>query len=323
MKIDRLIGIVILLLNRRHLTAGQLAEYFEVSDRTIYRDLDSLDRAGVPIVTSQGTGGGIELAEGYVLDRQIVAARDLSSIVTALKGLSSLIDDESYAATREKVESMIPAHERVRLRREQEVVQVDLVPWGYGERMRDLLNLLRRAAIDQRVVRFRYGSASGEITERSVEPISLHLKGFTWYLYAYCRLRREERLFKLARMSRVEIVAEHFRRRDRSTGSAEPAALRPAGAPVWDDQRPPTELLLHFAADTRARVEEYFGHDSVEDRDGHLEVRVAWPIDEWVYGFLLSFGADLTVAEPHEVADEVHRRARRMARNYEKNSIQT
>ena len=312
MKIDRLIGIVVLLLNRRHVTAGELADYFEVSERTIYRDIDVLGRAGIPVTTTQGAGGGVGLMDGFVLDRQIISADDISSIVTALKGLSSLFDDNRYVTAREKVESLVPDRARSAVEREQEVVSVDLLPWGHDEKFRAALGELRQAALERRVVAFRYGSADGEITRRTVEPVSLHLKGYTWYLYAWCRLRGAFRLFKLSRIREIEVGRERFEPRPGAEGS--PAALKND----WtSDSRKPAKLHLRFAESARARAEEFFGVDELSSTPEGIDVTVIWPVDEWLYEFLLGFGGALTVIGPPEVRAEIRRRARTILSNYE------
>jgi predicted DNA-binding transcriptional regulator YafY len=309
-KIDRLIGIVILLLNRKHCTAGELAGYFEVSERTIYRDIDALGRAGIPVVTLQGSGGGVELMDGFVLDRQIVTAQDITSIVTALKGLSTLFDDDRYVAARDKMESLLPDRARPMHRREQETISVDLLPWGQDSGLRETLSVVKEAALDRRVITFRYGSAKGEITHRTVEPVSLHLKGYSWYCYGYCRLRGEFRLFKLARMRDVVATAEPFEERPSPDPPPYPLDQRLA------DERKPSEIRLRFTETARARAEESFGFDRVMSTDDGLEVTVFWPIDEWLIGFVMSFGEALTVVAPQELVDEVKRRAAAMLANY-------
>ena len=260
-----------LLLGTKRTTARELAKYFEVSERTIYRDLDALDRAGIPIVTAQGFGGGVELMEGYVLDRQLVDPQELSSIVGALRGLSSLFEDEEYVSARHKVESLIPARSRSDVERERSVVQFDLVPWASGKEYRDRISLLRRCARERRVVEFRYGSAEGTITVREVEPISLHFKGYTWYLWAYCRLRNGFRLFKFSRMSRIRALSTRFPDRE-SPG--------PLPDIVSQDRRSTTRFVLSFDPAARARVEEYFGEESVAEENGRIVVVVHWPLDE-------------------------------------------
>ena len=311
MKIDRLLGIVVLLLNRRHATAGELAEYFEVSERTIYRDIDALGRAGIPVVTTQGAGGGVGLIDGFVLDRQLVTAEDISSIVTALKGLSSILDDSRYVAAREKVESLVSDRSRPTVAREQEVVSVDLLPWGQDAAFRKSLGTLKRAALERHVVTFRYGSADGEITRRTVEPVSLHLKGYTWYLYGWCRLRDAFRLFKLSRMRDLAVGAERFAQRATPTGAPDVPDTNWA-----TDTRERTDLRLRFDDSARARAEEFFGFDELTRTPAGSEVTVRWPVDEWVYSFLLGFGDGLTVLGPADVRDEVRRRAAGILQKY-------
>ena len=160
MKIDRLLGIIIILLNKRKTTAKELAEYFEVTERTIYRDIDTLDSAGIPIITYQGAGGGIGLIDGFVIDRQLIKQSELESILTALRGLSTLVDDDDYVQARQKVESLLPPAAKSQMD-ERRQVYIDFVPFGNDDSYRDAFGVIKKAMDQGRVLHARYGSASG------------------------------------------------------------------------------------------------------------------------------------------------------------------
>ncbi|WP_308221946.1 HTH domain-containing protein [Lysinibacillus sp. BPa_S21] len=182
MKLERLLSIIIILLNRRKVQAKDLAEQFEVSIRTIYRDIDSLNAAGIPIVTYQGTNGGIGLSEGYRLDRNLLTNDELATIVTALRSISTSYGKEQNQRLVEKINSVVlPAHEE-EFQHKTNRVLIDYSPWEGIERLRPKLQLLDEAIDSCVLVYFTYSNAEGEVSKRIVEPHMLRLKGRQWYL---------------------------------------------------------------------------------------------------------------------------------------------
>lgn len=127
MKIDRLLSIVILLLNRPLIQAKELADMFEVSVRTIYRDIDSINSAGIPVVTYQGAGGGIGLMQGYRLDRNVLSQRELADIFSALQSASS-IGGEGHHLLMEKISSVVPPSQISAFRSKTTQMIVDFSP---------------------------------------------------------------------------------------------------------------------------------------------------------------------------------------------------
>ena len=192
MKIDRLMGILTVLLRSPGVTAPELAERFEVSRRTITRDMEALCRAGVPIVSRQGAGGGFSVQSGYRVPDDLFTRQELRTLLAAAQGVDSLSGGENAARLR----SRVPEGEA-------DWIEIDLA--GQSPRIKQLFPQLRDAILAESCVRIAYCGRESAVT-RVVEPHRLVCKWGGWYLIAWCRLRRDFRLFKLARIERCETL---------------------------------------------------------------------------------------------------------------------
>lgn len=309
MKMDRLLHMVILLLNRRRMKARELADTLGVTVRTVYRDMESLCQAGIPLVTYQGQNGGIGIAEGYRLDRTVMTDEEWASVMVALKSLSKSYTGSNAAALVEKLRTVMP-EQRESFRVKTESVLIDFSPWGADARTEEKVRLLKEAVESGRMVAFAYTSAKNETLDRRVEPHTLVLKGQSWYLYGWCGSRQDFRLFKLSRMREIRVLQEGFARRE-------------VRLDQWDlaeewNRSGTVEVLLRFEPGLRMVVEDRFGVEQVElDEAGRVLVRFAYREDEWLYGFLLSFGPGAEVLEPPHLREILRDRASRIAAMYD------
>ncbi|GKS09149.1 putative HTH-type transcriptional regulator YobV [Paenibacillus chitinolyticus] len=313
MKLERLLSIIILLLNRRMVQAKELAERFEVSVRTIYRDIETINGTGIPIVTYQGTNGGIGLAEGYRLDRNILTNDELAAIVTALRGISSSYGNEQHQRLMEKIHSVVPPADSEAFQHKSSRVLIDYSPWDGNEQLRPKLQLLEKAVDHCLIAEFVYSNADGEISHRIVEPHRLILKGKHWYLQAYCLEKEQFRLFKLKRMKDLEIIPEKtFIRRELPIQARTPD--RSSSEPSWA-----TQFVLCFQADARHLAEEWFGIEALYPvDDGSWLVKKAFPENEWLYRFILGLGHHVEVLEPPHLREIIADRAEQVAKKYRK-----
>ncbi len=199
MKLYRLLSIVILLLNRERVSAAEFAEYFEVSQRTIYRDIETICQAGIPIIAYQGVNGGFGIMDNYVLDKYLLTPGEISSIVTALKGVTATLEDQHLMDVIEKILALIPDKDKEKLQNQEHII-LDFHPWGTSKAERNKVNQLKRAIESIQIASFSYTNAQGINLNRQVEPMVLVLRGYSWYLFGYCLLKNDYRLFKLARM---------------------------------------------------------------------------------------------------------------------------
>lgn len=310
MKLKRLLGITMLLLSRKRVGAQELAERFEVSLRTIYRDIEAINAAGIPIASFAGVDGGYEIMDEFRIERQIVTLDDLSFIVTALKGMQSPLQDKQVDHLLAKISALIARNEQHRIEEAGEQLIIGLNPWTRVEADKEKLAELRLAAKNRHVVWITYSNANGDTGERAIEPIGLAWKGNGWYVYAYCRLRKDCRTFKLSRIRKLRVDMEIFLRRKERLEDLDASW-------EWRDAQSYINMVLRFHPRVRVRVEEYFGpeHMTVEE-DGSLLVRSELPEDDWLYGILLSYGPDLRVLEPKTLADAISGQASRVVELY-------
>jgi len=312
LKVERLLGITMMLLSRRRVNAQTLADKFEVSHRTIYRDLETINAAGIPIVSFTGNDGGYEIMEQFRIDRQIVTLEDLQSILTALKGVRASLDDEEMDDLLTKIKALVSRSERKQLEETGETLIFDTNLWhGGGIKDRAILAQLRLASKHRNVVSFTYTNTEGVGEHREVEPIGMAWKGYAWYLYAYCRLRGDYRTFRLSRLTELRVHLEQFASRGVRIEELDAR---------WGNQEtgPAIDLLLLFRPRLRVRVEEAFGPANIEVReDGSLLVRAGYPDNHWMYGMILSYGPDVQVLEPAFVADKIQRMAAQTAGLYD------
>jgi predicted DNA-binding transcriptional regulator YafY len=300
MKIDRLLSITLMLINHPMVTAKELSEKFEVSIRTIYRDIDSISAAGIPVTSYQGKKGGFCLIENYRVDRQLLHLNDLISIVTALKGINTSLDNIEISDTIEKIESLVPGDKREQAQRMYNQIIIDISHWEQTSEHKTALQTVHASISSNHIISFDYRNLRGEDTKRNIEPMSLILKGSCWYLYGFCRKRNDYRIFRLSRMRNIESINQTFALRDHPFSEAD----------FFDsNKRKPVQITLSFRPSAKSRVEEFFGQCPMStDKNGFITVDVLFPEDEWVYSTLLSYGEDCEVISPPHIREIIRTR---------------
>lgn len=299
--LNRLLGIIYILLNRESVTAKELAERFEVSVRTIYRDVENLSMAGIPVYMRKGKNGGISLTSQFVLNKMLVTKEEQDQILAALASL------QETGALREK-ETMAKLTDFFSAEPENWVA-IDFSDWS--GRRQELFEKVRDAILSHKVLSFDYYGQSGIMTRRMAEPLQLLFKEYTWYLRAFCRDREDMRLFKLLRMKRVETTGESFSPQKHLCPKAD--ALN---SDIQDDSYL-TMLTLLIDKGEAFRVYDRFEEEEITVlENGDFLVRVKYLMDEWAYGVIFSFGAAAEVIEPVEVRTEILRRLKKMQLRY-------
>ncbi len=283
MQVIRLFEIVYILLNKNYITARELAEHFEVSVRTIYRDIDVLCQAGIPIYTSKGKGGGIGLLDNFVLNKSVLSKQEQEEIISALQGLNAT----NYPDLNQVLSKMSSLFGT----KQNNWIEVDYSDWSDSQK--ETFNLIKTAVLQKKVLQFDYYSTYGEKTSREAEPLQLWFKNRTWYLKAYCRNKSDMRTFKLNRMKNLKVTNEAFIRE------------MPAGQQLLQENMPLPEAVtvkMRISASQAYRVYDEFNESLVEKKeDGSFLVTFSFPEDEWVYGYILSFGNYAEVLEPARV----------------------
>ena len=300
MKIDRLIGILSVLLQEAKITAPELAERFEVSRRTINRDIENLCQAGIPIQTTQGAGGGISIMEGYRMDRTILTSKDMQVILAGLRSLDSVSGSSYYGQLMEKIQSGSSDFVSGR-----DSILIDLSSWYKGT-LAPKIEVIQDAIENRQLIRFHYYAPSGE-TKRKIEPYYIIYKWTSWYVYGWCLKRKDFRLFKLNRMDKVTRTEDTFICRNVPAPelSAEPVT--------------PRNIVLKamFEADMKWRLVEEFGPECYEEvEDGRLLlVENYYDFDNMIM-WLLTFGDKVEVLEPPEAREKLGDIADAMGRLY-------
>lgn len=307
MRIDRLLAITIFLLNRKQATARELADKFEVSLRTIQRDMDALALAGIPLFADRGCDGGYRIVDDYTLDRQMFSEGELRTITSFVGKLHEILGSNRLAGAEEKLRQLGPVKQR---KKSHEQLIMDLTPWGITPRIRELFGQVYNAVEEHRLLTIEYHAADGSITDRAIEPLSVILRGAAWYIYAFCRLRQAVRLFKITRISRIRQLSETFA----------PAVHPPYREPESRDgaQNDFTLFVLKFSEHARGRVSDYAGSDNIKEMpDGSLFGFFPFPEDDWVYGWLLSFGPLVEVLEPPHARTRLKELGCALVRHYD------
>jgi len=301
MKIDRMIGILSILLQEEKTTAPKLAERFEVSKRTINRDIEALCKAGVPIRTSQGAGGGISIMEGYRMDRTILTSKDMQMILAGLRSLDSVSGSSYYGQLMEKIQA--GSSEFITGR---DSILIDLSSW-YRDSLAPKIETIQDAIEGRHLIRFRYYSPSGE-GNRTVEPYYLVFRWSSWYLWGWCADRKDYRLFKLNRMDKVEETGKEFVcRRNAPMPDLSTEKIFPGGVKV----------KALFTQDMKWRLVEEFGpHSFTEADDGRLLLTADYTDMENLVTWLTTFGAKAEVLEPAEARDIIRRNAEETLKIY-------
>jgi predicted DNA-binding transcriptional regulator YafY len=311
MRLDRLLSITIMLINRRKVTAPDLAEHFGVSIRTIYRDIEAILEAGIPVTSCPGYEGGFGIMENYRINRQVLTFEDMLSILGTLKGINATLRNRNLDGAIEKIECLIPEDKEEEFERRREQIAMDIVPWGGGERQQEYFPILHKSITEQKTVSFTYTTCQSATTRRIVEPMTLLFKSYSWYLFGYCRARKDFRLFKLSRIRDLRPLGERFIRRNKSYRDV----LTVKDSPPT---KPPIRLELLFIPQARVKVEEFFEPGRIKiQHNGSLSVAIDVSDQDWIYPWLLGFADEVEVKSPEHIRNRFIERLNKIQKKYE------
>lgn len=301
MKLDRIISILVVLLRKERVSARELADMFEVSTRTILRDIEAINLAGIPVITYQGIGGGISIAEGYRIDKSLLTQDEMLAILSMLKGIAKTIPGSQHEILIEKFKNTLSPSQLSILDSRINQLVIDLLPWGEDKFLEEKKDLLQGAIKELKEVEFEYIDAEGNKTRRRTEPYSLVLKGQKWYLYGWCSLRKDFRLFKLTRMKEISVMELFFKPREVLLEQFEQFPWEKQ----WQNPESMIELELIFSQEVESIIMEWLGKDVVKQADGSIMVKTSFPENNWLYGFLLSFGTSVEVINPPHIRNKL------------------
>ena len=301
MQIDRLIQIVFLLLRHENITAKQLAEELCVSTRTIYRDINILSVAGIPITSQKGFGGGLSLLQGFSLDKSYFTQEEQNNIVQALQILK-LSNYPDADKSLNKVAGLF-SHNL-----QSEWLEIDFSYWGSPEKERNNITALERAIINKYVITFTYFNAELTVTHQTVEPLKLVFKSHSWYLVAYSENKKDIRTFKMSRIRELQITNQLFDRELPKDFSITPVYKEEYNTPVF---------ILHFSEKIAYKVYDEFQEKYIKKLDdGTLEVTFRYQLSDWTFLYLLSFGEYVEIIEPVEARNILKEKAKKIFSMY-------
>lgn len=301
MQINRLFEIVYILLDKKTVTASELSERFEVSIRTIYRDVNTLSSAGIPIYASRGKGGGIGLMEGYVLNKSVLSEKEQNEILYALQSLSV-----THRLEGDEVLSRLSG-----LFKKSGVnwIEVDFSPWGSTQNQMSHFTTLKDAILSSLIIEFDYINGDGEKSRRKIEPMKLLYKVNAWYLYGFCLSKKSYRTFKISRITKICVTQDGFTKR--AEMHEEP---QNDGHEQW------INITLNISHDGAYKAYEEFNEESIcKNEDGSLRIETVLPDNKWLMRYLLSFSDDLEVVEPQHIRDELYRQSEKILKKYQGN----
>ena len=296
MKDNRLFRILYYILEKEKVTANELADKFEVSVRTIYRDIDSISSVGVPIFTTQGKGGGIKIDNEYILNKSLFDANEKEQIIAALQGL-----EKTNKVYKSELITKLSALFKIK---NSNWIEIDFTSWESNNTYQDLFNTLKIAIINKNIISFSYNSSKGEKINRKVKPIRLLFKEQDWYLYGFCLLRNDFRYFKLSRMKDLKVLAMNYE--DNFENIVLKREIKYENT---------VNIKLKFNKSVAFRVYDEF-KAIVEDKKGNLYVEMKIPNNYKLYNYIFSFGANVEILEPKEIRNQFKNMINKIAKKY-------
>lgn len=289
---NRLFEIVYILMQKKKITAKELAEKFEVSTRTIYRDIESLSRANIPIYSSKGKDGGIGILEEYVLNKTVLSEEEQNQILFALQGMKKIAGEDKDIL--EKISTIFN-------KKVNDWIKIDFSNWGKEEKF----ELIKTGILNKKQLEFTYYNSNGDKTKRIVEPLQIWFKDKSWYLISYCKLKEDYRIFKVARMKEIKVLEKHFERELPKEQKEEKYKLKNIA------------LELEISKEMAYRVyDEFEDNEITKNEDGSFRVKVEYPETDWIYGYILSFGENIKVISPKRVKSTIKVRLEETLKNY-------
>lgn len=294
---NRLFEIVYILMQKKKVTAKELADKFEVSTRTIYRDIEALSGANIPIYASKGKDGGIGILEEYVLNKTILSEEEQNQILFALQGMIK-VKGQDEKDILEKLSTLFNKEIN-------DWIRIDLSNWSKDNMQENRFDIIKSAILNKQLIQFNYYNSNGEESRRIVEPLQIWFKDKAWYLISYCRNKEDYRIFKIARIKKIKILQEHFERELPKEQKEEKYNFKNI------------LLELEISKEMAYRVYDEFENSEIcKKENGNFIVKVEYPENEWVYGYILSFGEHIKVIAPNRAKNIIKGKLEKTLKNY-------
>ena len=312
MKTDRLVSIIMILLEKKRISAQELADMFEVSKRTIYRDIEAISMAGIPVSATPGISGGIEIMSQFKIDKKVFSRDDLSALLMGLNNLPKTLRSHEVEHTLTKLKTLIPTEQAKGNEIKANQVLIDLSPWFGETDVNRNLEIIKDALKENRLISFTYIDGHSKKTKRTAEVYQLVLKGRSWYVQTFCRVKKDFRLFRLSRMNALTLLDKKF-------------VPREYQKPILDFEetakRMQTVIKLRIHKSILDRVLEFCSFECIKaDDEEHYLVEYPFIECDYYYDMLLSFGDKCECIEPLSVREKLKQKIRNLMQIYGSNS---
>lgn len=309
MKVSRLVSIIILLMDKKRVSAKELAEMFEVSPRTIYRDIEAISIAGIPVHSTSGVGGGFEIMEKYKMDKNTFTEEDLITILVGISSIPSVMKSNDFVNTQTKIRSLIPPERIESAHVQAKQMHIDFSQWLGDRNLETYLTIIKGALQKNHLLTFDYINHKGNRTKRQVEPYQLVLKNSQWYFQGYCYERKDFRLFKVARLSNLKMDESSFVPKS-------PPALPLLTPEILNKRQISIKLRIH--ASIMERLLDYCDYNQfVREDETHYIVTFPFVENDYYYGIILSLGDKCECLEPLHVRTELKRKIASLTQLYD------
>lgn len=293
MKVNRLVSIIMILMDKKRIGAQELANMFEVSTRTIYRDIEAINIAGIPVHSTSGVGGGFEIMENYKVDKQTFSDSELITLLTGIASIPSVMKNNEFTNTLAKIKQIIPEEKNEAINLQTEQLHIDFSHWMGNRNVEAYIKVIKKALNESKILSFQYINHSGNKTTRQVEPYKLVLKSSQWYFHGYCYERKDFRLFKLTRLSHLKIETNTFLPREYKQPLLETSD-------IISNLQITIKLRIHESI--MERLLDYCPYEQFSyDKDNYYLVDFPFIENDYYYGILLSFGEHCECLEPEDI----------------------
>lgn len=294
MRADRFFSILIIISQKGLVTGRELAEHFEVSLRTIYRDIEKISEAGIPIAATSGTGGGYYIMENYTLDNLFFNKKEMEPLIAIMDNLKFLFGNN------QQFNDIVLKFETLRDSQKQnhDKFSIDMSHFSMEQELREYLFLINKAIEDSRILEFEYINRKMEYLKRIVEPIQIEFTNGQWYITAFCRIRKDYRSFKLVRVRNMKLGGS-FIKKPISKEEIEKIFAR-------SYEKNSILVTLKFSSEIGEQLSEYFSKDKIKLlENGTYMVEDFFPKDEGLKKFILGFGNNCEVIAPDKLRKEM------------------
>lgn len=309
MKIDRLISIIMILLDRERINIQELANICEVTTRTIHRNLDAINQAGIPIVSYPGPGGGVGIMENYKLEKRLFSTADITTLLMGQASIRSSLSGDEVVNVLAKIRGIIPEEQRKEIELNAGQITIDMTPWVGSHSCQNVIRIIQTAMDSHRLLGFQYSDRIQNKSARTIEPYRLILKNISWYVEGYCLDQQDYRGFKLSRMSSASLL----------DGVYEPRSFNPSPLlqPSFKDKEV-VSATLRAKDCARERLIDLFGEQCsiTQERDATWIMQIPITNNARGYQYLIGLGLDCECLEPVEVREGMHTYLKKMLKLY-------